>query len=258
MSEASVLNVRRDGRVLWLRLNRPDARNALDVPLAAAITCAFGGATGNAEVRAVVLTGNGPSFCAGVDLKALQANPGHCRPDILDAVTEMFDRVRSFPKPVICALNGVTVAGGLELAMCCDVILAAESATIGDGHSNFGVVPGGGAAALLPQRIGLHRAKAMLFTGNILPAKTWAEWGLVHRVVPDDQLDIAADEFAQLLVRKSPMVLRRMKRAVNATMEMSQLLALRNELAELRDHMKSADFREGMAAFTERRTPNFE
>lgn len=257
MTEMPVLEVRRDGRVLWLRLNRPDARNALDASLVDAITCTFGGAARDAEVRVIVLTGNGRGFCAGVDLKALQANPGHSRPDLLDAVNAMFDRVRSFPKPVICALNGVTVAGGLELAMCCDVIFAAESAMIGDGHCNFGVVPGGGGAALLPQRIGLHRAKAMLFTGEILPATAWAEWGLVHRVVPDGQLDTTARDFAEALARRSPLVLRRMKRAADAAMEMSQSLALRNELAELRDHMTSPDFREGLAAFAERRVPDF-
>lgn len=256
-----VLDAQRDGRVLLLRLNRPDSMNALNSALSNALAQAFEEAAGNPEVRVVVLTGAGRAFCAGADLKELLADRTGSEmqgPDVVDAIAAAFDRIRAFPKPIVCALNGLTLAGGLELALCCDVILAGESAKIGDGHITYGVFPGGGGAALLPQRIGLHRAKALLFTGESLPAATWAEWGFVHRVIPDDALDKGALDFAQTLARRSPLVLQRMKRVTSAAFEVSQSQVLREELAELRDHMKSADFREGLASFVERRTPNFE
>ena len=149
------------------------------------------------------------------------------------------------------------MAGGLELAMCCDVLIAGESARIGDAHSNFGVFPGAGGAAVLPERIGLNNAKYLLFTGDALPARRLMEMGLVQEVVADDELAARLQTFGEKLAVKSPLVLRRMKSVANQSMEMSQSGALQLELETLRNHFRSDDIKEGLAAFAEKRKSVF-
>jgi enoyl-CoA hydratase len=241
-----------EGDVAWLCLNRPVAMNALDRSLAAALSEAIDTAAKDPEVLVVVLTGTGRAFCAGADLKALQSQiqtSSAETPDLLDVIVGAFNRVRQCGKPVIAALNGAALAGGLELALCCDVIFAAQSARIGDAHSNYAMFPGGGGAAVLPGRIGIHRAKALLFSGDDLPAETLREWGLVYQVVADAELDEVVLAFARKLARKSPQVLRGMKAVVDQAVRPGEALALRSELLMLRDHMRTAEFREGLMRF---------
>ena len=119
-----------------------------------------------ADVRVVVVTGTGRAFCAGADLKRARnaLEPGE--KDFLDFITIFFDLLRSFPKPVVAAVNGIALAGGIETIMCCDIVIAARSARFGDGHSNFGVFPGGGGASILPRKVPANVAKYLLFTGE--------------------------------------------------------------------------------------------
>ena len=185
MQHANVILEMR-GSAAWLRLNRPTELNALSRDMVLELGEALERIRRDEKLRVVVLTGSGRAFCAGADLKAVQASLSQERSDdgdFLDAVAEVFQILRDFPKPVIGGLNGVTVAGGLELAMCCDVLIAAESAKIGDAHANFGVFPGAGGAAVLPSRIGLPNAKYLLFSGRSLPARDWLRMGLVQEVV---------------------------------------------------------------------------
>ena len=126
-----------------------------------------------------------------------------------------------------------------------------------DAHSNFGVFPGAGGAAVLPERIGLNNAKYLLFSGDALPARRLMEMGLVQEVVADDTLDDRVQEFAEKLAAKSPLVLRRMKSVANQSMEMSQSGALQLELETLRNHFRSDDIKEGLEAFAEKRKPVF-
>jgi enoyl-CoA hydratase len=244
-----------DGAVAWLCLNRPGAMNSLNRDLAVGLSAAFATACADAAVKAVVLTGAGRAFCTGADLKALQAEVQSARvemPDLLDSIVAAFNSVRGCEKPVIAALNGATFAGGLELALCCDVIFAARSARIGDGHSNYAMFPGGGSAAVLPARIGVHRAKALLFSGDDLPAETLEDWGLVYRVVPDAELEASVLTFAKKLAGKSARVLRGMKSVVDRAAQPGHALALGIELLMLRDHMRTPEFREGLAQFDRR------
>ena len=248
------------GSAAWLRLNRPTELNALSRDMVLELGEALECIRRDEKLRVVVLTGSGRAFCAGADLKAVQAGLSKERSedgDFLDAVAEVFQILRDFPKPVIGGLNGVTVAGGLELAMCCDVLIAAESAKIGDAHANFGVFPGAGGAAVLPSRIGLPNAKYLLFSGRSLPARDWLRMGLVQEVVADDALEARLDTFASDLADKSPLVLSRMKAVANASVDMSQAEALVWELSVLRDHLTSNDAAEGLAAFSEKRKPVF-
>lgn len=248
-----------DGPVATLTFNRPQAMNAMNLALLAALEQQLHAIAVNDSVRVLVLTGAGSAFCAGADLKEVLAGqrvvPGEN--DFLDRAATVFGQLREFSKPVIAALNGVTMAGGLELAMCADIILAAESAKIGDAHANFGVYPGAGGAAVLPRLVPLNVAMYLLFTGKSLSAAELKQYGLVNEVYPDDQLASAAEKLARQIAAKSPAVLRRMKDVARHSADKSRDDALLHEQVHLRKHLRSYDLQEGLSAFAEKRTPQF-
>jgi len=254
------IEVARRGQAAWLYLNRPKAMNSLTKSLALEMEDALNGLEGDDDVRVLVITGKGEAFCAGVDLKEILAtmkDEQDVYPDFLDCVEIAFNHLRRFTKPVLAAVNGLALAGGLELAMCCDLVIAAESARLGDAHSNYAAFPGGGGAAVLPRRIGLSRAKYLMFTGDSVSAAEMQDFGLVNRVVPGDQLQEAVQALADKLAAKSPLVLRRMKEVADRTLDQSQDAALRHEMLRLRQQMRSCDLQEGLAAFREKREPDF-
>jgi enoyl-CoA hydratase/carnithine racemase len=248
------------GPIARLTLNRPQAMNALNVATLLELERRLGEISNNDEIRVVVLTGSGAAFCAGADLKEVLAGaqlaPGE--PDFLDRANGVFGALRHFPKPVIAALNGATMAGGLELAMCADVVVAAESATIADAHANFGVYPGAGGAAILPRLIPLNMAMYLLLTGKSLSAADMKACGLISEVHPDEGLADAALALARHIARKSPIALRRMKEVARASADKSRDDALLHEQVMLRRHMRSFDFDEGLRAFAEKRAPQFQ
>lgn len=246
------------GQVAWITLERPDQMNALNREALSALEEKLEVVRSDENIRVLILTGSGKAFCAGADLKAVTKPSVPGEPDFLDMAARVFGLLRRLPKPVIAAVNGVAMAGGLELALCCDLMIAAESAKIGDAHANFGVFPGGGGAAVLPRRLPLNIAKQLLFTGDTLPASVLAAHGLVNRVVADAELAAAVQALAEKIATKSPLVLRRMKRVANAAGDKAEGDALKEELLELRDHMRSYDFSEGLKAFAEKRKPLFE
>jgi len=182
------------------------------------------------------------------DLKSTTGNdllaPGE--PDFYDRVWNVFGRLRNFPKPIIASLNGYTMAGGLEIAMCCDLVVASEKAKIGDAHANFGVYPGAGGAAILPRVIPLNVAKYLLFTGKTLSAQEMKHYGFVNEVAPHDDLE------------ETTLALRRMKFVAQDTQGQTREDALRNEQLIFRQHLRSADMVEGLSAFAEKRTPSFQ
>jgi enoyl-CoA hydratase/carnithine racemase len=244
----------------WITLNRPKEMNAISLKMLDELEAAFDHCLSNDAIRAIVLTGSGPAFCAGADLNGFLASMRATKvgeKDFLDRIGDVFGLLRRIPKPVIAALNGATLAGGLELAMCCDIIFAAESAKIGDAHANFGVFPGAGGTAILPKKIGINRAKYLLFTGTFLSAAELERYGLVNRVIPDNMLMEEVENFIKILVLKSPLVLRRMKEVANASLDQNQDASLRHEMLELRQHLRSYDLEEGLNAFEEKRNPEF-
>jgi len=247
------------GPVARLTLNRPRAMNALNLATLEQLERRLADIALNDEIRVLVLTGSGPAFCAGADLKEVLAGarlaPGEA--DFLDRANLVFGQLRNFSKPVIAALNGVTMAGGLELAMCADIVVAAESATIADAHANFGVYPGAGGAAILPRLIPLNMAMYLLLTGKSLSAAEMKVCGLVCEVHADDRLADAALELARHIAKKSPIALRRMKQVARASADKPSADALLHEQVMLRQHMRTADLHEGLSAFAEKRAPNF-
>jgi len=258
MADESLL-VEINGPVAWFTLNRPDAMNALTNDMLDRLERGLNDIATDDNIRVVILTGNGKAFCAGADLKDTSKSgtpvPGEL--DFIDRAGEVFTLARHFPKPMIAALNGITLAGGLELAMCCDLVVAADSAKLGDAHANFGVFPGAGGASILPRLIPLNVAKYLLFTGKFISATEMQQYGLVNQVVADAELVSSAQALAEQIAQKSPASLRRMKVVANQSQDKSRADALAHEQYEFRKHERSYDMAEGLNAFVEKRKPEF-
>jgi enoyl-CoA hydratase len=259
MSEEAVLFETR-GPVAWLTMNRPAAMNAINTDTIACFEKYLPKIVSDSNIRVVVLTGKGPAFCAGADLKAVQNSsdlaPGE--PSFLDRGLAVFTQLRNLKQPLIIALNGITLAGGLELTLSGDIVLAADTAKIGDGHANYGVFPGGGGASILPRIIPRNVAAYLLFTGGMVSAQEMKSYGLVNEVHPADQLEASAQKLGEAIATKSPLALRRMKEVVRSAMDKPREDALRHEYAEMLNQMRSYDFAEGIRAFGEKRKPKFE
>jgi enoyl-CoA hydratase len=173
-------------RVAVVTMNRPEARNALNPALSAALPAAIDECDGRDDVDAIVLTGADPAFCAGVDLKALTTDA-----EVRHIVSDDHELIRPFPettKPVIGAVNGAAVTGGFEVALTCDFLVASERARFADTHARVGIMPGWGLTVLLAEAIGHRRAREMSVTGNFVDAATALTWGLVNHVVPHEDL----------------------------------------------------------------------
>jgi enoyl-CoA hydratase len=197
MAESVIITEVRDG-VAVVTMNRPDARNALNRELRAAVPAALTEFDADPDVHAMILTGADPAFCAGLDLKELSGGSLSAAPTELGSDGDAETTVTNSPlpfgaltKPLIGAVNGPAVTGGFELALGCDFLIASERARFGDTHARVGVMPGWGLTVLLPQAIGVRRAREMSFTGNFLSAQEALQVGLVNHVVPhDDLLDV--------------------------------------------------------------------
>ncbi|RLU04237.1 MAG: enoyl-CoA hydratase/isomerase family protein [Ketobacter sp.] len=256
MTESILLSQLQDN-ILWLTMNQPDNLNSLGFDLVAALRKDFDEAARNDKVRVVVLTGEGRGFCAGADLKTMTRHYAPGEPDVLDCIVALFDELRCFPKPVIAAVNGIAAAGGTELMLCCDLIYAARSAKVGDAHCNYGIVPGGGGAAILPRILPAPVAKYLLFTGELMPAETLAHYGLFNAVVDDDQLLDQVGAVANVIASKSPIGLRRTKQVANEALDKTTADAILHERLMSRDQFRSRDYQEGLKAFLEKRKPDF-
>lgn len=260
MSEQAVLYELR-GQVVWLTLNRPAAMNAMSPDIMRGIADALDRIQAAEGVRAVVLTGAGRAFCAGGDLKffrrTLGAGDGPRFMDFLREGLTIMRRLESLPVPTIAAVNGVAVAGGLELILCCDLVVASESARIGDGHAKFGIIPGGGAAIRLPRKLPVALAKQLLFTGRLVSASDLEHWGLINQVVPDAELESAVTALAEEIIQNSPLGLRWIKQLVDDGLDQPLEPALRSEMHAFESYAASEDIMEGLTAFEEKRRPRF-
>ncbi|QBQ99358.1 enoyl-CoA hydratase/isomerase family protein [Paraburkholderia pallida] len=259
MEERSVVTEVRGG-AMWITLNRPEAMNAISPEVVDGVGRALDEALARDDARVVVLTGAGRAFCAGADLKFVRGETGGGQSgagQFLASLLELLNRLERFPRPVIAAVNGLALAGGLELVLCCDLVLAARSARFGDAHANYGLLPGGGGSVRLPRKIGAARAKYLMFTGEFVPAAAMEAAGLVNEVVDDGALTQAVDALVAKIAAKSPLGVSRMKALVNDGLEQPVEVALRQELLMTALHEHSDDLREGLAAFQEKRAPRF-
>ena len=195
-----VLRADADG-VATLTLNRPEKLNALNPAMFAALRAELDAVAADAAVRCVVLTGAGRSFCAGHDLGSIAEGERHESPHF---APETVDALEQLPQPTIAKLRGHCFTGGLELALACDLLVAATSTTLGDTHGQWGLVPVWGMSIRLPERVGLAAAKELMFTSRRIDAAMASDIGLVDRVVPDDELDATVDALAAEIAANSP------------------------------------------------------
>ncbi|TYL55507.1 enoyl-CoA hydratase [Nocardioides sp. BGMRC 2183] len=202
MPDNSPVTVERQGPAAIVRLDRPERRNALNSALLARLADEMATCDADPEVRAIVLTGAGSSFCAGLDLRELGSTGDNMR-----KVGPFAGDPRPWPllsTPVIGAVNGPAATGGLELALHCDLLVAAESAAFADTHARVGVLPGWGLTYLLPQAVGVRRAREMSLTGRMVTAAQALVWGLVNHVVPDEDLLATALGIAEQMAEIEP------------------------------------------------------
>jgi enoyl-CoA hydratase len=196
-----------------LMLNRPEKLNALSMELRGELVAAIEELRRDPAVRVLILTGAGRAFCAGLDLNELsKAESNSARAFDLDAVAALL----KFEGPVIGAINGVAATGGFEIAMACDILLASTEAQFADTHAKVGLLPGWGLSVRLPRRIGLHRAKELAFTARFVSAAEAAEWGLVNRVVPPEELLSQARAMAEQMLAVVPEILVKYKKLLDS------------------------------------------
>jgi 2-(1,2-epoxy-1,2-dihydrophenyl)acetyl-CoA isomerase len=219
-------------------------------------------AAADAAVRAVVVTGAGRAFSSGADLKAGFEPTADGAPDVRTRLTQRYHPIitgiRRMPKPVVAAVNGPAVGIGCSLALACDLVLAAESAYFLLAFVNIGLVPDGGSSVLVPERIGFARAAEMAMLGERVPARQALEWGLVNRVVPDAELAEEARALAERLAAGPTRSYAGSKRQLNAWRFARMEEQLELEASIQQEMAGSGDFREGVQAFLERRSPRFQ
>jgi enoyl-CoA hydratase/carnithine racemase len=254
--------VRRDDTG-WITLDRPAQRNALTPVMIAELHRALDLAGQDPAVRALVITGAGPAFCAGADLgyfqSLLDAGDGCDRfvDGLLRPLGEFLARLRGSPAAVIAAVNGACAAGGLELVLCCDLIVAAAGATFSDAHARRGIVPALGGAAGLVRAVGELRAKQLLLLSGSWDAATMAAFGLVADVVEPDRLKARAAALASTLGQRSPQSFAMLKDMVHRSLDPPWEQTVESDVARFRRAWGSADMREGIRAYTERREAGF-
>ena len=251
----------RRGAELRIVLNRPDVMNAWDKQLGTDLLAAVEEAAADDSVRAVVVTGAGRAFSSGADLKAgFDATPeGH--PDVGTALRERYHPIiaglRRMPKPVVAAVNGPAVGIGCSLALCCDLVVARESAYFLLAFVNIGLVPDGGSSLLVPERAGFARAMEMAMLGERIPARRALEWGLVNRVTADDELDGAVDELAARLAAGPTAAYAGAKEQLNEWLFARMNAQLELEASVQQRAAASGDFKEGVTAFLQKRPAAF-
>lgn len=246
-------------KVLWVHLQRPEVLNAINEDIIAGLNAAVDRAS-ERDVRVMVIRGTGRAFCAGADLVQVPgATPDIARMEqVVARVLAVVERIASLPKPVIAGVNGIAAAGGLELALACDMVVAAAGARFADAHSNYGLLPGAGGSARLPRAVGPALAKRMMLTGEFIPAEELMACGFVSEVAPPEELDARLEAVSASLAARSPRVLAAMKQLVDRANETTLAEALEAEARALGIYLRTPDVLVGLAAFRDGERPVFE
>jgi enoyl-CoA hydratase/carnithine racemase len=256
MTPSVVLVERPAEAVALIRINRPEARNALNMEVRRLIARHLTEAGEDEAVRCVVLTGNEKSFAAGADIKEM-AGAGTIDM-VLRGTHKLWRTIAACPKPVIAAVNGFALGGGCELAMTCDIVIAGESAKFGQPEVKIGIIPGGGGTQRLTRVAGKYKAMRYILTGDLFGAKEAFEMGLVSEIVPDAEVEKRAIEMAQQVAALSPLAIQQAKEAVLRGMDAALETGLALETKAIQILFSSQDQKEGMAAFIEKRKPKFQ
>ncbi|HTA12090.1 MAG TPA: enoyl-CoA hydratase [Solirubrobacteraceae bacterium] len=246
-----------------IELNRPQALNAWNAQLGSDLLAALRGVAEDERVRAVLLTGSGRAFSSGADLKDVSGGKTTAsgRPDVYSTLTERYHpimhAIRDLPKPVLAAVNGPAVGIGCSLALCCDLIMAAESAYFLLAFVNIGLAPDGGSSLFVPSRVGMARAAELSMLGERLSAQRALEWGLINHVVPDGELAERAGELATRLASGPTRSYAACKRQLNSWLYSRMGEQLELEARNQQEMAESDDFVEGVMAFMEKRPARF-
>ena len=257
MSETELVLQARDGHVAILTLNRPDKRNALNGALRCALLGALDALARDGDVRAIVLTGAGDkAFVAGADIAEFEGRSAVDQYRVMKAPS-IFDTVERIPKPVIAAVNGFCLGGGMELALACDVRIASSAAKFGQPEVNLGIIPGGGGTQRLPRVVGLGAAMRLILGGEMIDAAEALRLGLVEEVVAPGELMTRALAFAGTIASKSPVAVAAAKEATRAALSLPLAEGLKLETALFQLCFSSDDKAEGVRAFLEKRSPTF-
>ena len=249
------LQIDRADGVVTVTLNRPHKKNAVDGVMWSELWVTFKEISQNEADRVLVLTGAGGDFCAGADLSAPRSDQHQLT--IMRHVNDTALTLHQMPKPVIAKVRGVAVGAGMNLALGADLVVASENARFSEIFARRGLSLDFGGSWLLPRLIGLHRAKELALFGDILGASDAAELGLVNRVLPDDELDAFVDEWARRLVNSPTIAIASSKRMLNNAFSITLDQALEDEARSQTINRGTADTREAVKAFLEKRDPTF-
>lgn len=238
-------------------LNRPKVLNALNTETLNELHEIFTQLDSDTGVRVIIITGSGKAFIAGADISEMNTYS----PEEARAFSQLghktMDAIQNSGKPVIAAINGFTLGGGLELALSCDILIASDKAVLGLPEVNLGLIQGFGGTQRLPRLIGKARAKELIFTGEALKAQKACEIGLVNRVVPQEELLPEAEKMAQLISAKGPVALTLAKRAIESGYDVPLSEGCKKEIDAFVESFSSQDRDEGIKAFLEKRKPVF-
>jgi 2-(1,2-epoxy-1,2-dihydrophenyl)acetyl-CoA isomerase len=247
--------------VAWIELRRPEVLNAWIPEMGAEVMAAVERAGADPQVRAILLTGAGRAFSSGADLRSPRELRLDGRPDLQIRLRAIYNplilRLRQLPKPVVCGVQGAVAGIGASIALACDLVVAAESAYFLLAFVRVGMIPDGGALVLLSQRIGSARALRLAMLGERLPAAQAAQWGVLQDVVPDAELADSARAMALRLAAGPTIAYGNIKRLANETLLRDLTAELEFAAALQQEQGATADYEEGVAAFTERREPRF-
>jgi len=250
----------RTGGVATLTLNRPESRNALDFAMRRELEAALGALSADPAVRVLVVRGAGDHFCSGGDVKLMRDNPmtaadGQGR---VEAINRAVIALARFRAPTIAMVDGVAVGAGCNLALACDLVVASDRARFGELFAKVGLVPDAGGTWLLPRRVGMARAKELVFTADVFDAREAERIGLVNRVVPTADLERETLALARRIAEGPPRVLAAAKALLDRAAGLDLETALAEEARTQGQMLSSPDHREGLAAFFEKRAPRFD
>ncbi len=256
--EFSTIIYKKEGSTLRLSLNRPEVFNAFDETQSYELQDALKMAGRDEEIRVIILTGEGKAFCSGQDLKSIAGAENR---NLADSLYKRYNPIiramRNMPKPIICRLNGVAAGAGCSLALACDFIVAAEHVNLIEVFINVGLVLDSGSSYFLPRLVGSNRAFEMATMGSKVSAKQAFEWGLINRVVPVEVLDNVVNEIAAYYALAPTKAIALMKKMLNKSFHSDLETMLEYEAYCQQIAGNSADYKEGVSAFNEKRKPNF-
>ena len=250
-----------EGGIARITLNRPDRLNSFTASMHEELRAALGRVAADESARVLLLTGAGRGFCAGQDLSDRAVAPGSAPADLGESIERNYRplvlALQNLPMPVVCAVNGVAAGAGANLALACDIVVAARSASFIQAFCKIGLVPDSGGTYFLPRLVGTARAMGLALLGDKLPAAQAAEWGLIWKCVDDGELGSTVDALLSQLAQAPTRGLAAIKRAIHASASSTLEQALDRERDLQRELGYSDDYREGVAAFLGKRPPSF-